>query len=248
MNHQNNLSLKEHFQKYFSLKFANTPDLLEEVYRIRYQVYCQELCYEPAEKFPDQMEKDEYDPFSVHYLLEHSSSKNYVGCVRVVFYNEQNLDAKFPFEKVCPHNLDFSEKNRRHFCEVSRLAVKSQFRRRLGEAERPEGLIFLEKTQEKKNDRRRQFPTIALSLYWTAFMVALKYDRDAFVVMERSLSRHLKRCGLISHQIGEYVSYRGRRAPFLMKPKEIFAQNLNKYIDGLDDFVENLKQYIVFPS
>ena len=34
--------LATHFKQYFEIVRANTPDLLEQAFRLRYQVYCQE--------------------------------------------------------------------------------------------------------------------------------------------------------------------------------------------------------------
>lgn len=63
------LSITQHFHKYFQLIVANTPELKQKVFSIRYQVYCKELNFEPAENFPDGLERDIYDDRSIHYLL-----------------------------------------------------------------------------------------------------------------------------------------------------------------------------------
>ncbi|MGK7950603.1 MAG: GNAT family N-acyltransferase [Xenococcaceae cyanobacterium] len=65
------LNITQHFDKYFQLIVANTAELKQEVFSIRYQVYCEELNFEPAENFPNGLEKDIYDERSIHYLLQH---------------------------------------------------------------------------------------------------------------------------------------------------------------------------------
>ena len=44
-------NIKQHFFNHFFLSIADTPELKQEVYKIRYQVYCEELEYEPKEEF-----------------------------------------------------------------------------------------------------------------------------------------------------------------------------------------------------
>ena len=46
------IPLETHFEKYFSISLADTESLKEQVYRIRYEVYCKEFDFEPAENFP----------------------------------------------------------------------------------------------------------------------------------------------------------------------------------------------------
>src|SRR6185503_2430843 len=42
------------------------PALLERSYALRYQVYCVERKFLPAEDYPDRLETDEFDPHSIH--------------------------------------------------------------------------------------------------------------------------------------------------------------------------------------
>jgi N-acyl amino acid synthase of PEP-CTERM/exosortase system len=61
------------FERYFSVVPANTGILLEKVYQLRHQVYCDELGYE--QQRASQLEFDEYDKRSIHCLLFHKSSQ-----------------------------------------------------------------------------------------------------------------------------------------------------------------------------
>ena len=96
--------IAEHFLNYFSLSIADTPELQKEVYRIRYQVYCEELEYEPKENFPDGMEIDIYDQKSIHYLLKHNATESYAGCVRVVLPEKRQCKSQFPWQQVISEN------------------------------------------------------------------------------------------------------------------------------------------------
>src|SRR5690606_36996202 len=48
------------FHRYFDAVYAGTDALRSEVFRIRYDVYCAELGYESAARYPTMEETDEY--------------------------------------------------------------------------------------------------------------------------------------------------------------------------------------------
>lgn len=207
----------QHFSHYFSLVIADSTSLLQEVYKIRYQVYCEELNYEPKENFPDGMEKDIYDSHSIHCLLQHKPTGNYAGCVRIVIPRKGNLTTTFPWQKfasslVYPH----SKHEWTNICEISRLAVYSQFRKRREDSTIPLGTVIPD-----GNDGKRRFPLIAMSLYWTAICLALNLRLDIFAIMEPRLARHLRRCGLSYCMLSELFELNGKRAIFFTKPSEL---------------------------
>ncbi len=55
------LSLVESFSRYFRVSLAETVAQKQQVFRIRYRVYCEEFKYESQYHFTDQLEVDEYD-------------------------------------------------------------------------------------------------------------------------------------------------------------------------------------------
>ncbi len=243
----NHISLSKHFLTYFEPIVANTPELKDEVFRIRYKVYCEDLGYEPPEKFPDQKESDSYDEYSAHYLLRHIPSGRYAGCVRVIQPQGESSDIPFPFEKICTHSLNLSAANRHQFCEISRLAVLPEFRKRQGEETLPEGIVFLKEDEESIAHERRQFSVIALSLYWMCVLTGYYNQRDGVTLMETRLSRHINRCSLFSQQIGDFVEFRGKRAPFLFIANALMS---HLYSDAeknqdLKEFVTTLKEFII---
>ena len=217
-------NIAQHFLNYFSLSIADTPELQKEVYRIRYQVYCEELEYEAKENFPNGMETDIYDSRSIHCLLKHTPSDRYIGCVRIVLSNLDQLDDKFPMENFCRHDVDLSGSARCRYAEISRLAVIGDFRKRKGEKNSPAGYVFSDDKPKPvtTETERRKFSLIALSLYLscTRLLLSLKID-NAFTIMESRLSRHLRRCGIPSCLIGDFVDFHGKRGPFLVSPGKI---------------------------
>ena len=245
-------NLANQFDQQFELILIKTPktpktpkmsNLLAEVYRIRYQVYCKELQFEPAEAYPHQMEVDEYDGQSIHCLLKHRASGLYAGCVRVVKARPPLLS--LPLEQVCKDAFFadapiLTDIPRDSICEVSRLAVIGQFRKRKGEYETAAGVGEDSGLDTISEDDRRIFPIIALSLYLAAANIALEIGLDySFVMMEPRLTRHLRRLGLNFCQIGKPIEHRGKRAPYMLTREQV-----NKDIQKLRSDLAGLEAYI----
>ena len=237
-------SISDQFNAQFSLVVANTPKLLEEVFKIRYQVYCQELHYEPIENFPDGMEKDIYDCRSLHCLLKHLKSGMYAGCIRLVLADPQDPEEAFPFEKVCRDALWRGQNGQadkvsllsamplRSSCgEVSRLAVRGEFRKRKGEFQTPTGVSWHQSLNDE--NERRGFPLIALSLCLAATSIALKSGTDpVYTLMEAKLERHLRRYGIPFQQVGDFVDHHGQRGTFMIT-REMVCNSLSSHLRDL---------------
>jgi N-acyl amino acid synthase of PEP-CTERM/exosortase system len=224
-----NPKISEQFCEQFQLEIANTLDLKKEVYKIRYEVYSQELNYEPPEKFPDRLEIDQYDERSIHCLLLHRASGTYAGCIRIVLSDRSG--ESLPLAKACSLDLDLKQLPPSSFGEVSRLAVRSRFRRRTGESETPGGLLFFQ--NQTQQEEKRGFPVIAVSLYLAATAIGMNAGMErVFVLMEPRLARHLRYFGFVFQQIGDFIEFRGRRAPYQIT-REAIVSGLPPHIEEL---------------
>jgi len=81
---------------------ADTSDLIEEVFRLRYQVYCLEKGYETGR---DGMEFDRYDDRARHVLLVHRASGQAIGTVRVIPSSHTGGVSGLPMSSVCGPGL-----------------------------------------------------------------------------------------------------------------------------------------------
>src|SRR5947207_1152481 len=72
------------YREHFEVVRASTPSLLDQAYRLRYQVYCIENPYENPDERADGREMDIYDDRSIHALLVHRRSGAVAGTVRVI--------------------------------------------------------------------------------------------------------------------------------------------------------------------
>lgn len=116
------------FQKTFSRRFSfyttEDPAELNEIYGLRYQVYCEEYAYLEKEKYPSRKERDEYDDHSIHFLLRDRNNE-IAASVRLVTSSILGL----PIEKYFPLDIRVSEKPKR-LAEISRLIVSKRYRKK----------------------------------------------------------------------------------------------------------------------
>lgn len=231
------LNLGTGFNKYFTAVPALTEELKEAAYRIRHEVYCRELGFEPLRE--NGIETDACDAHSEHCLLRSISTGEYVGCIRLVFANPEEPLSPFPFEKICAATLDQSIvdslRNRRHrIAEISRLAVISRFRRRKGETRAPIGLS----DSDFGSPEHPRFPYIPVGLYLGMLTLARRHSIETlFVLTEPRLAKHLSRLGVKIQQIGGPVEHRGTRIPSMMQVDSI--------IEGLNFLVRPLYNVIL---
>jgi len=242
----NNTSIASLFDQHFSVVPAITEQLIKTVYGIRHQVYCEELGYE--EQRSNHLEFDEYDLHSLHCLLYHKASKAYIGCVRLVLADNASPSGQFPFEQVCRGkiNPDFTLLNdqpRSRFGEISRLAIISDFRRRSGEADKPDG--GSDSVDSTGNDERRRFPSVALGLYVAITAMGLEQGLDGvFAMMEPRLARQLRRFGFYFEQIGDAVEHRGMRGPFFISREALFDNLKPELLELLNNIQKGISKDI----
>lgn len=226
-------SIANHFAQFFQIRFANTKELRQEAFKIRYGVYSAELGWEPAND--REMETDECDNYAFHCLLEHKRTGVFAGCVRLVIPPADQQNQKLPFEAHCLDSarkevIDSSEMPRGAFGEISRLAVLSTFRRREKEKNKPFVLGEVNPETVYTEEERRNFPNIAMGLYLAAVALAEICNHNGmFVMMEPRLNRRLTRFGLPFVQCGDEMDYHGIRAMFYLE-RAGFNSNLNPEI------------------
>lgn len=217
------------YRRYFQVVPAVTPALVREAQRIRFQVYCEDLGFEDASRFPDGCEQDAFDDNARHCLLQHRPSGEYAGCVRLVLADVEKPDSPFPFEVVASKSLrrdlvDPLRMERRRFGEISRLAVKREFRRRRGEADSADGVSGLDSDGRMTPNERRTLPHIAVELYLAAASIALREGcTSVFAMMEPRLTRHMRFYGLEFEQVSDVVIHRGARAVYHITRERLFT-------------------------
>ena len=216
----NTVPLSTNFQTYFRVMLAHTPTLIAQAQRIRYDVYCREFHFEKEENCPGGLEKDEYDQTSIHCLVIHKASNAPAGCVRLVKIPSDNPALLLPLERFCGHSLRHETLHpalmpRQKLCEISRLAVHTAFRRRLGESASPLGSNRIVFGEELIEEERRTFPLISIALIAASTALMVLSDRPhLFIMVESWLATLMRRVGLDFVQVGEEINYHGPRAAY----------------------------------
>jgi len=229
------------FNQYFTIQRAESQAVLDDIYRIRYGVYCQEFGYEPPNN--QGLEQDQFDPYSSHCLLTHKSSGINVGCIRIISLPEENQSIELPFITHCadsfyPEQLSPEAITVSQVCELSRVAVVPQFRRRAGENNTKDGLT---KIDDDFNQTRR-FPFITPSLYLAAGALFLASKKqEIFVATEPRLIKSLSKLGVRFRQVSKLTNYHGQRAVYTFTRQSALEdiQAMPKPVKKLFHFIED---------
>jgi N-acyl amino acid synthase of PEP-CTERM/exosortase system len=231
-------NLPEIFSKYFDVITDHESWVMDEAFKLRYQVYCVEQGFEDASQFEDKREFDEFDCRAAHGIVCHRRSETTAATVRLVLPDPKSPEALFPIEMHCGNAL------RRHLsiltgvprhaiAEISRFAVSKNFKRRLGECESVAGVA---PDHDEDFDRdlggKRVIPHLILGLF--AAIVKMSAERKIthwYAVMDVSLLRLLSRFGINFVPVGDMVDYHGLRQPCFRSVDEVLAGIWHKRFD-----------------
>jgi N-acyl amino acid synthase of PEP-CTERM/exosortase system len=221
------------FNEYFEMVPAISDELKNEVYKLRYQVYCIENKFESPSQFPDEMEFDDFDQHSVHYLIRHRRSGDYAATVRLILPDANNPEKLFPLELYCEiDNVAVIQPiNRKHLGEVSRLCVSKAFKKRKNEANTL-AAIGSDRQDYFSLDEKRTFPLISLALI--ACTVKASYENDihySYGTMEPPWFRLVSALGINFIKIGPLVDYHGERWPAVVKVADMLDCVAKKNLD-----------------
>lgn len=219
------------FDEYFRLVAADSPQLLHEVFRLRYEIYCEETHLCDRSLFPKQLESDGYDRRSVHILLQHRLSGYYVGTVRLVLPDPANLEEPFPTEELAPFDRGFAgvpRELRRHAAEISRLAMLSRFphhqARRTPRYSAP-GAVDKEYVRSCL-----RFPQPLLALAVGIVHLSVEHDiTHWYAIMTPSLDRLLSHFSLHLRVVGPAFDLYGRRRAHFDSVKNVLDKAYCRY-------------------
>jgi N-acyl-L-homoserine lactone synthetase len=166
---------------------ANTPDLILECLRLRYQVYCVEKGFEPGR---NGLETDPFDDEARHILLIHRASGEPIGTVRVIPPSDTTCIDDFPMARACTAGL-LNHMPRRTTGEISRFAVSKQRRFSCGAGK-----------------------MVRLGLMQGILRVSVEAGLTHWcAIMEPILLRLLQRSSIYFNSEGSLVKYHGIRQP-----------------------------------
>jgi N-acyl amino acid synthase of PEP-CTERM/exosortase system len=216
------------YTEYFDIVRADTPELIDEAYRLRYQVYCLEHPFENAAEHSDGRERDADDDRSVHTLLLHRQSGLFAGTVRAILPRCVSR-RPFPVHRILasqgiePSNALPMDST----TEISRFAVSKEFRRRRGEERYPD--VHVPAEAPAQPNERQMIPYITFGLIRGVVEICQDCGISHIsAVMEPALIRILERFGVHFEHIGNPVEYHGRRQACVARLIDLVERNRSK--------------------
>ena len=193
------------FDTYFRAVSADTRELIDQAFALRYQVYCLERQFEDPDQQAGGLEVDQFDRHSVHSLVFHRPQDEPIGTARLILPQARpnSLPIQELLKKTGMNACNYFPNHA--VAEVSRFAISKEFRRRKVEA----GGI---REAEAKRERHGNLPSLGLIQMLLRQSVELGIEYWA-AVMEPQLLRMLALMGIRFQPIGPLVSYHGLRQP-----------------------------------
>lgn len=215
------------YNQTFTVVKADTPALLEQVFKLRYQIYCVENQFEDPSHFPDGLESDAYDAHSIHYLLMHNVTGLAVGSVRMVLPLMNGVQQTLPIHKVCPDITELNDLNyARYASEISRFCISKDMRRRITDGAYPGSN---EVNQLPYVPDKRVLSCAVLGLIRACIEVVQEHDIDhTYLICEPTLLRLLSKAGVCSTPRGPLVEYHGLRQPVLVNNDTQLLENTKR--------------------
>lgn len=193
------------------------PVLLGQSYRLRFQVYCLERGFLDASNYPNQLERDEFDRYSLHAGVV-SRQRALVGTLRLVKTSLQDL----PMFHHCTISTECKRVLSRddvQLAEVSRLCMSRECR-----------------DDHAGNSR------VGMTLYRATYQTAKRNGLTHWLAaMEPSLHRLLVAVGVPFRIVGPVTDYFGPVAPYMCDLQEFDEiilsgrrPRLRTFLDGLE--------------
>jgi N-acyl amino acid synthase of PEP-CTERM/exosortase system len=202
---------------YFDFRKVDVADpFWVDLQRLRYDVYCEELHFLDPAAYPNGLESDEFDPFSVQ-IAAVNQEQQAVATMRLVrdshlgFPLERHAAALFP---------DFARLPRDRTVEISRLILARQYRRRANDGRYGTGGVGTDGTAA--SEQRSPHPLILFGLFRVMFEESLGSAHQWWLAaMEPWLQAFLGRFGFVFTPVGQPIEYYGQVVPYAAKIEDI---------------------------
>jgi N-acyl amino acid synthase of PEP-CTERM/exosortase system len=218
---------------------------MEDVFRLRFQVYCEEKKFLPRAAYPNGLEIDEFDDGATHIAVygDEASPKGYLRvvaardqCELPLFAHGMMVGEEFPMP--APGGA----------VEISRMMVRSDYRKRLRDPEDgfpPSGSL-------SDPPARNASDLIQLKLIRLAYRHALEADVRWFLsAIEPAQGRKLSMMGFPIRPIGPVADYFGNVRPHAVDLREMerkLRENCPEVWAFFDDAAEDIHTKVIRPG
>ena len=216
----------------FECIVADTDELIDECYSLRYQVYCIEHPFEEPNPELGEYEHDHYDVHAVHALLKHRPSGKYVGTVRVIIDYKDSPKRMPAIELSEENHIKLPEHIYTNPCgEISRFCISKDFRRRLTDTMYTSAYSQSELVEIDG----RVIPFMAVGLMKMVISLCRQHDiRQCAAVMAPPLMRMLDKLGIHFVPAGDSIEHHGTRQISYITLNELYASLVNERPDILE--------------
>lgn len=219
----------------FMFSMVEASDLLNEIFRLRFQVYCKECSFLKAEDYPDGIEKDKFDPHSLHFVAQDELGA--IGTARLVLDSPYGLPLEHHYSNyVC---LDKTCVPRKQIAEISRLVISKEYRRRRGD-----GLYYNPEYEDRASREHslHRMKCMALGMYREMYQESKRRGiTHWYALMEKSLWLLLRLHNFNFQPIGEEIDVYGPVKPYLGDIKKMEKEVFEKSPELFKYFIEGLE-------
>ncbi len=233
--------ISRYFSNYFAPIVAEDEVSKAGAHKIRHDVFCKELkLFEATSK---DFESDHYDSYSKQCLIQHDRTGEFAGTVRLIMPSCK--EEILPIEKIATDYITKPEYhpsnfNRDEICEISRIAIPQDFRRR--KIDQFEGAARAAINEDTYSEiELRCFPLIAVGLYMATAALALKEGKKhAYFMVEPRLARSMRYIGIKLVKIGTEFEYVGTRAPYYIESNDFITHLTPSFRYMMDSFIKKI--------
>ena len=204
---------------------ADTAEAKKIQYRLRYEVYRDEVGVEDKEQFPEQQEIDEWDEDAVHFLVRHKFSGQWLGALRLVVPKQNGL----PFEGSALLHRQMSPASYRQALEISRLCIVKDARRFVLQASVTDQMD-VEKSHPNvtfMHDRRNTNRAIMWGLYRAAAVYSAQHGiKQWYISITPALAYFVSKEGFDARQIGDPYPPQGQLTPYWLSVEHVLENPL----------------------
>ncbi|HQO57917.1 MAG TPA: PEP-CTERM/exosortase system-associated acyltransferase [Candidatus Omnitrophota bacterium] len=198
--------------------YKDEPQLMEQIYRLRYEVYVTEFGYIKAEHYLDGLEYDKYDRQAQHFAAVDPDGE-VVGAVRLILPGDLDL----PLEEQCASIYNPKQiYSHVRFGEMSRLIVSKKLRNRRG---------FTRSCQEKHKALGDHSEDVLYRCFAKCTIIGLcscVFEESQrlnithwYALMEKKLYLLLALYGFKFNCIGPEIDYYGSVFPYVVSLSDI---------------------------
>jgi N-acyl amino acid synthase of PEP-CTERM/exosortase system len=203
--------------------------------------------FERAEDHPGEIERDAFDDVALHFLCE-APDGSPVGTLRLI----PPSPLGYPLEQHCTLTIDPGQLPRDRLAEISRLAITREYQRRRSDPFHPGPVVVVDRRSGEPDrrasplerrrlagDRRRR--DVATGLYREMFRASKQLRiTQWYAAMQDKLLILLQGFGFVFQQVGPFIEYHGRRAPFLASVSACEEGLRNRFPEIYQDYTAGL--------